>query len=159
MPGALSQAGIATIDIVGAIQSRKEQMVRPAGIVVPTGNRFQCEEGIWSIAYDGEGSRLAELKGFHDIARLLAQPNEPLHCLELSGASRASATPDDILDSQSRQEYRQRIGELQSELEKAEALNDPARTETARVELDALIDELAKATGLGGRSRKLGNVI
>lgn len=158
MPEALSQAGIATIDVDRAIQLREKQMVRPAGITVPEGNRFLCEEGIWTINYDGEGARLSELKGFHDIARLLAQPNQQLHCLELSGASPDTAVQDEVLDSQSRQEYRRRIEELQRELEEAEADNDPARSEPAREELDALIHELAKATGLGGRSRKLGNV-
>ena len=158
MPEALSRAGIATIDVDRAIQLREKQMVRPAGITVPEGNRFHGKEGIWSITYDGEGARLAELKGFHDIARLLAQPNQQLHCLELSGASPDTAVPDEVLDSQSRQEYRRRIKELQGELEQAEADNDPARSEPARNELDALIDELANATGLGGRSRKLGNV-
>ena len=158
MPEALSQAGIVTVDVERAIQSRAKQMVRPAGIAAPTGNRFQCEDGIWSITFDGQGARLAELKGFHDIARLLAQPNEQLHCLELSGASPGTAVPDEVLDSRSRHEYRRRIEELQAELEEAEANNDPARSDPARRELDALIDELAKATGLGGRSRTLGNV-
>ncbi|MGI9429760.1 MAG: tetratricopeptide repeat protein, partial [Bythopirellula sp.] len=109
MPEALRQAGIVAVDVDRAIESRKKRMVRPAGIAAPTGNRFQCDEGIWSITYEGEGARLAELKGFHDVARLLDQPNEPLHCLELSGAPQDSATPDDVLDTQSRQEYRQRI--------------------------------------------------
>jgi hypothetical protein len=98
-----------------------------------------------------------ELKGFYDISRLLAQPEEPLHCLELSGAPLSSDAPDQILDERARREYRRRIAELQQELEQAEANHDPARAEPARHELETLIDELARATGLHGRSRKMAN--
>ena len=47
--------------------------------------------------------------------------------------------------------------ELQEELRQAEADNDPARAEPAGIELDTVIEELAKATGLQGRSRKMGD--
>jgi len=157
MPKALSDAGIAKIDVAAALKSRTAKMVRPAGISRAPGNEFRCEDGIWSLAYEGTGARLVELKGFHDIARLLAQPGEPFYCLELSGAPPTADTSDDILDPQARREYRQRIEELQLEIEQAESDNDPARCETAREELDALIEQLAKATGLRGRSRKLAN--
>ena len=98
---------------------------------------------------------MTALKGFHDIARLLAQPNEPLHCLELSGSAIVNEGTDEVLDQEARREYRRRIEELQEELAQAEADNDPARAEPARFELDAVIDELAKAMGLQGRSRKM----
>jgi TolB-like protein/tetratricopeptide (TPR) repeat protein len=155
MPDTLRRAGIVEIDVEQALASREKQMVRPAGIVRPGGNVFLCEDGVWSIVYEGAGARLVELKGFHDIARLLAQPGETLHCLELSGSPPAGDKPDEVLDADARRAYRQRIEELQRELEQAEADNDPARSEPAREELDAVIDELAKATGLGGRSRKM----
>ncbi len=157
MPDALRDAGIAEIDVAQALQSRQPKMVQPAGISGPPGNTFHCENGVWSIAYEGAGARLVELKGFHDIARLLARPGESLHCLELAGAPPASAAPDEVLDAQARREYRRRIEELQQELEQAEADNDPARSEPARQELDTLIQELAKATGLGGRTRHMAN--
>ena len=159
MPDALRDAGIATIDVDDAHKSRQTMLVRPAEIARPAGNEFRCEEGVWSIAYEGAGARLTALKGFHDIARMLAQPNEPLHCLELSGSAVVNDGTVEVLDEQARREYRRRIEELQTELEQAEADNDPARAEPARIELDALIDELAKATGLQGRSRKMGDTV
>ena len=157
MPDALRDAGIADIDVAEAIASRQNVMVRPAGISRPPGNVFRCEDSLWLIDYEGTGARLVEVKGFHDLARLLAQPGESLHCLELSGAQANEEASHDVLDEQARREYRQRIEGLQQELEQAEADNDPARSEPARRELDALIEHLAKATGLGGRSRKLGH--
>ena len=95
---------------------------------------------------------MTALKGFYDIARLMAQPNEPLHCLELSGSAVVNVGAIEVLDEQARREYRRRI----EELEQAESDNDPAHVEPARIELDAVVDELAKATGLQGRSRKMG---
>lgn len=157
MPDVLREAGIVDIDVEEALRCREDQMVRPAGIARPEGNSFVGENGLWSIAYEGTGAQLVELKGFHDIARLLARPGEPVHCLELSGAPATSDTPDEVLDEEARRAYRRRIEELQQELEEAEADNDPARAEPAREELDAVIEELARATGLGGRSRKLGH--
>ena len=157
MANALRDAGIATIDVEAALKSRRTTLVRPAEIARPGRNEFRCEEGVWSIAYEGMGARLTALKGFHDIARLLAQPNEPLHCLELSGSAMVNDGAVEVLDEQARREYRQRIEELQQELEQAEADHDPARSEPARIELDAVIGELTKVTGLQGRSRKMGD--
>ena len=117
MPYALRDAGIATIDVEDALKSRQKTLVRPAEIARPGGNEFRCEEGVWSIAYEGAGARLTTLKGFHDIARLLAQPNEPLHCMELSGSAIVNEAADEVLDQEARREYRRRIEELQEELE------------------------------------------
>ena len=157
MPELLRDAGLVSINVEHAAQSRTRQMVRPAGISHAEGNEFCCDNGVWTIAYEGSGAKLVELKGFHDIARMLAQPDQPLHCLELSGRAVSFDAPADVLDEQARREYRQRIEELQQEIEQAESNNDSSRAEPVRIELDALIDELASATGLGGRDRKLGN--
>jgi TolB-like protein/tetratricopeptide (TPR) repeat protein len=155
LPDALRDAGIAEIDVDEAVRSRMSLRVRPAEIACAPGNSFTHEGSVWSVAYRGTGAKLVELKGFHDIARLLAQPHEPLHCLELSGAPQEGGAPDEVLDRQARRDYRRRIEELQREIEQGESNNDPARSVPARQELDILIDELMKATGWGGRSRKM----
>ena len=77
--------------------------------------------------------------------------------MELSGAPRSSDVPDELLDPNARRAYRNRIEELQQELEQAEADNDPGRAESAQTELDQIIEELSRATGFAGRTRKLGN--
>ena len=74
LPGALRDAGIVDIDVADAINSRSRQMVRPAEIARPTGsNAFVREGDVWSIAYEGTGARLVELKGFHDIAPFVVE--------------------------------------------------------------------------------------
>jgi hypothetical protein len=46
------------------------------------------------------------------------------------------------------------VRELQADIDAAEADNDYARAEKARIELDMLVDHLTAALGLGGRSRR-----
>lgn len=130
---------------------------RPADLS-SAGNRFVCEGDVWQLAYAGRGARLVGVKGFFDLARLLAEPQRAIHCLELSGAP-ATSGADDVLDSQARREIGRRIEELTQELEEAESTNDVGRIDRARSELDALTENLAGALGLGGRARKLGDAV
>jgi TolB-like protein/tetratricopeptide (TPR) repeat protein len=155
MPDALREAGLAAIDIEEALRIRPESMVRPAGIARPAGSVFRRDGRVWTVDYEGAGAQLVELKGFHDIARLLRTPAEPVHCLELSGAAPTPQSRHDVLDARARREYKQRVEELQADLERAESDNDPARADALRAELDAVVDELVRATGLGGRSRTM----
>jgi TolB-like protein len=127
---------------------------RPANLRV-SGNVFRREGRIWSIAFCGTGARLPELKGFHDIAYLIARPGIPVHCLELLGAPLEPNLPPMLVDEKARAACHERIRELQNELEQAESRNDRGRAEQARCELDQLVEELSKAMGLAGRSRKL----
>ncbi len=157
MPDALRDAGLADLDVGDALRSRPSKMVRPADIERPRGNTFRGADGVWTFDYEGAGARLVELKGFHDIARLLAAPDAPIHCLELVGAPRETRTRQDVLDEDARRSYRRRIEELQQDLDRAEGDHDPARAEPLRKELDALVDELVRASGLGGRVRVLGS--
>jgi hypothetical protein len=59
-------------------------------------------------------------------------------------------------DATARAAYRVRAEDLQEQLREAESHGDLGRAEKARAELEALADQLATATGLGGRERKTG---
>jgi TolB-like protein len=155
MPDLLEDAGIDAIDVNEALGSAPQHKVRPADVKRPPGSSFVRTGELWSIAYAERGANLLGTKGFHDLARLLAQPNEPVHCLELSGGVSSSDSQHELLDTRARREYRRRIEELQRGLSEAEARGDVAESERGRSELDALIGELARATGLGGRGRKM----
>ena len=157
MPDVLREAGLADVDVADALESRATRMVRPADIARPGGATFRGEEKVWTLDYEGTGARLVEVKGFHDLARLLASPDVPVHCMELVGAPRETGARHDVLDDEARRSYRARIEELQQETDTAESNNDLARAESLRQELDALVDELVRASGLGGRSRELGS--
>jgi hypothetical protein len=61
------------------------------------------------------------------------------------------------LDARAKREYRQRISELQADIDEAEDHNDGERAAKHRVELDALLDQLRAAVGIGGRDRPQGS--
>src|SRR5262249_17750890 len=105
----------------------------------------------------GRHAILPDLKGLHDICRLVEKPETELHCLDLSERE-ISYPGDQFLDDKARSSVKARIAELQEDLDEAEAHNDIERATRLREELDGLIDALSQALGLGGRSRKLGDL-
>lgn len=60
-------------------------------------------------------------------------------------------------DARARAAYKQRLAELDADLAEAEQWNDTERATRLRAEKDFLVHELAAATGLGGRPRRLGS--
>ncbi|HEX8859170.1 MAG TPA: ATPase, partial [Actinomycetes bacterium] len=99
-----------------------------------------------------------------DIATLLRSPGRQVRAAELAAAeggerSRADLLlgADEVLDQRARREFRQRLADLEEEIEEADAWADTDRAARARLERDALVDELAAATGLGGQARRLGD--
>ncbi len=64
----------------------------------------------------------------------------------------------EVLDSQARAAYRQRLRDLQEELAEAQAFNDPGQIEKLQDEIEFLTQELAQAVGFGGRARKAASV-
>jgi RecA/RadA recombinase len=120
---------------------------------------LQREGDFWRVGYGAESFLLKDAKGLHHLARLLAQPDVPIHVLDLGaeGVAREERADDDagpMLDGQAKAEYRRRITALEEELEEAESFNDPERADRAREELEFLAAELRAAVGLGGRDRK-----
>lgn len=58
-----------------------------------------------------------------------------------------------VLDTQARAANERRARDLAEDVAEAESHADLARAERLRLEFDALVAELERATGLGGRSR------
>jgi len=150
-----------------------------APAAVPQGSRniFRREGEYWTVAYQGSVVRLKDAKGLCHLARLLTHPGREFHATDLEAVGRGPAgaaavgprgrvrddqlamRPDlgdagTLLDATAKAAYKARLEELRAELEEAEGRNDPARAAKARVERDFLVDELARAVGLGGRDRR-----
>ena len=117
---------------------------------------FRSENGMRKIIFGGVGMILPEVKGYKDLEILITKPGEEFHSTDLMGIISNTDKDAELLDRQARQEYHERIRELQTELEEADQMNDIGRAEIIRKELDPLLDHLAKAVGLRGRSRALG---
>lgn len=114
------------------------------------------EGGVWAFRMGDRIARVRRARGFEHLATLLERPGEPVHVLELtSGQRRAEVDGDagEVLDGTARRAYAERARALYADLQEAETHCDLGRIERLTAELDALTEQLASATGLGGRSR------
>jgi TolB-like protein len=128
-----------------------------APIAWPVGNIFRKEGALWTVCFEHEVAHVPEVRGLQDISQLLARPAEEMHCVALAGQPADTGRGTEVLDEQARRAYRTRLRELESELTEAAAANDPGRAERLEEERERLLDEMRKATGLGGRNRKMGD--
>lgn len=114
---------------------------------------------LWVLRSPLGEARLLESNGLGQLARLLATPGVEVTALELAGRIHTPIGADlgPGLDARAKREYRRRLLELEAEVDDAEAANDPVRSERAHVEMDALLRELKRAIGLGGRDRPTGS--
>lgn len=108
---------------------------------------------LWAIGFGGQEVHLRATKGLDDLARLVREPDREIHVLDLFGTSVEQSSTGAVLDETARRSLEDRIRTLQAELDEADAANDLARSERAAVELDAVVEHLASALGLGGRDR------
>ncbi len=116
--------------------------------------------GLWLIGPEGAAVPLRALRGFGYLRELLRRPGQPVAVLDLAGAGAGAAVESglgDLLDAQALKAYRQRLCDLEQELTEAEDWSDIGRLDSLRAERDALLHELARATGLGGRARTAGS--
>ena len=119
----------------------------------------------WTARCGDTEVRLRNTKGLHYLSELLGRPGSERHVLDLvdvvegrpdpsSGVERrqlGDAGP--MIDAGARHAYRRRLAELRDEVEDALAVEDDERAATLQAELDAVVAELARAVGLGGRDR------
>ncbi len=118
----------------------------------------RCEGPSWLLRFAGRTAVLPDVKGLHDLAALLRAPGRDIPAVELltAGASAlAGLGADDVLDRTARDAYRARLNTLDAALDDAGAAGRPAPD--LERERAALIDQLSRATGLGGRTRRLGD--
>jgi len=121
--------------------------------------------GQWSLRRDGDGwlleagpeqARLRDSRGLHYLRALLAAPGSEIPALDLAAGGPGLALSDTgpLLDAASRDTYRHRIRELDSELAAADRAGDSVAAGRAHNERRALVRDLRRATGLAGRPRR-----
>ena len=142
-----------------------------ADVVAPSGASVQAslrrEVEFWIVSYGADSFQLKDTKGLAFLQTLLRHPGREFHVLDLSGGGEplvegsgrpASGDAGELLDPSARAAYRRRLEDLREELEEAQRWSDLERAARAQQEIDFLTDELARAVGLGGRSRTAGVV-
>ena len=114
---------------------------------------FQKKGDLWEMDFGGETVLLKEAKGFHDICRLLQQPDVEVHCSEFMGAGVENEKGIALLDQKAKKEYKRKLLDLQSEMEEARTFNHSDRLATLQKAYDQLLAHLSGSLGLGGKSR------
>jgi len=99
---------------------------------------------------------IAATKGMDDLATLLAAPGGEVHCLDLVGGAVEQPATGAVVDTTARRQYEARIRELQADIDEADRHHDIGRADRSRAELDALVDHLTAALGIGGKARTPG---
>jgi predicted ATPase len=119
------------------------------------------EGGIWRIDFNGTSAHVPDRKGFWHLRELVARPGEFVPALTLVGAASEEPIPaadaGPLVDREALRQYRRRLAELDDELDKAAIHGDATKQAERSAEHDALIAELKRATGLGGRPRRSGS--
>lgn len=117
-------------------------------------NSFRKEGDLWEVTFDGKISRVPDMKGLQDLAKLLQRQELPVHCSELLGSRVVNGEPEFVFDEKARRSYQQKIVKLQEEISIAEKENDFERGSNLQSEYDQIVGHLTASLGLGGRIRK-----
>lgn len=118
-------------------------------------------QAVWSVGPAGAERLVPEMKGLHYLRVLLQRPGVDVTALTLSATVAGhhveihDGSGGESLDRRALAAYRQRLRDIDEELEEAGSWADLAKVERVEAERDALLRELAGATGLHGRARSL----
>jgi hypothetical protein len=125
---------------------------------------FTFDGVVWTLRFAGRTAVVPDAKGLADLHLLLGRPGEDVPAIALlnpeseslvEAVSRFGADP--VLDDLAKAAYRHRLGQLDDQLAAAlDRGHDDLAADLDR-ERAALLAELAEATGLSGRSRRLGD--
>lgn len=126
---------------------------------------FRPDGDYWTLAYDSDPFHVRDVRGLQYICRLLRQPHQDVHVLDLvaTGVSAAprqarSDLPSDgftvsrlddvlpLLDPRARRAYVVRLRDLRAEQDEAASNNDMGRTSALQREISFLAEQLLAAS-------------
>ncbi|MFG1615631.1 hypothetical protein ACGFI3_22955 [Nonomuraea wenchangensis] len=141
--------GMALPGVVGSAAGRAGEARRTC--------RFLRDGRHWRIELGGRVAVADHSVGMGHLAALVAHPGREILAADLAAGTwsqegeGSSAQP--VLDDLARDSYRERLTQLQAEIDELEEMNDLERASALRLEREWLVAELAAATGIGGRAR------
>lgn len=126
---------------------------------------FEREGDVWLVRGWNSEVRVKNVRGMEYLERLTQLPDVELYAAELLSGPHAESSQHardvlpsttstvPLLDEQAKREYRQRIRDLEEDIQEADMNNDTERRARLQSELDMIMDELRRAAGLAGRTR------
>jgi hypothetical protein len=111
----------------------------------------------WLLTAGDEQARLPDTRGLQYLRALLATPNRDVTALDLvaGGAGLAASSAEPLLDRAGQDAYRRHLAALDTELDAADRSGDRERASRAEAERQAVLAGLSRASGLGGRPRRI----
>ncbi|RNL78754.1 hypothetical protein [Nocardioides marmorisolisilvae] len=152
---------LATYERIGASWWRDRLAGSTAAAVAPGRSQVHLHPssgGLWLVGRDA--TPVAGLRGLGYLRELVARPGQQIAALDLVGAGGGTVEESglgELADPQALAAYRKRLADLDAELAEAEDWADSGRLDAARAEKEALLDELGRVAGLGGRARTTGS--
>lgn len=125
----------------------------PANAVPGPTYAFVKRSNFWEVTFNGASIFAIELKGYFDLARMLANPEKEFHCTELMGAV-LHGDGEPVFDEKAKRAYRKKLQELKDEMDELEHMQNPERQALLQAEYDSLLRHLSSSLGMGGKSRK-----
>jgi hypothetical protein len=108
----------------------------------------------WRIKTLSSTAVVADSVGMRYLAFLIEHPGQEIPAAQLAGASNRGMSAEPVLDDAARAAYRRRAKELQDQLDDAHQVGDADSEERITAEMDWLLAEIQRTTGLGGRPRR-----
>lgn len=156
----LGGLAVATERAGGVATAQDADVPDPATTIAgtPRAATIRAEARRWIVTSPLGNTVVPASAGMAQLARLLGAPGIEISAVDLAGGVEAPPTGDfgPALDARAKRAYRSRLNDLRSELDRADATGDADRGARAQHEIDALLAELSRATGLGGRDRPMG---
>ena len=120
-------------------------------------NELRLVNGVRLISFRGKQVQVPDSKGLGDLAVIIGAHGDDVHVLTLVGHKLARLGADPVLDERAKAAFKARLADLGQEIDDADDAGRAERAGRLRSERDALIRELAAASGLGRRDRRLGD--
>jgi class 3 adenylate cyclase len=120
---------------------------------------FERSGETWHVSFEGDQTTVRHSKGIADLATLCRSPGEDVDVVTLMDGADAPtrSTGEDVLDRQAIEAYRARLGDLEEMLDEADLAGDAELSHELDEERGAIINQLRSATGLGQRTRRMGD--
>jgi hypothetical protein len=116
---------------------------------------------VWSVGRADEPTLLPDRKGLHHLRHLLDRPDRLVSAVELvaavaghAGRGVVDGDLGPVVDAQALAPYRDRLREIDGELERATRSSDAGGHDRLAAEREALLEQLGQAIGLVGRPRR-----
>lgn len=149
------------------IDARVERVggARPGSTRSPAlAGEFRRDGAVWLLGFGGRTVHMPATKGLSDLRLLLSRPGVDMPAVRLLSPEGGEVVVamrqlggDPVLDDEARARYKQRLDDLDDEIDRAAARGDTRRLAEYDGERRALLAELRAAAGLAGRTRRLGD--